>query len=92
MSIYPLLRCFIYFRYGQGPHRNTTDLPASGHRSPGGPGSPRLERAHSEPPGKFNERNVLALLVIQISRTGVDYTINSVKKAQKILGLRNKKK
>lgn len=48
-------------RYGQGPHRNTTDLPAGGHRSPGGPGSPRLERAHSEPPGKFNERRKFAV-------------------------------
>jgi len=39
-------------RYGQAQHSNTTELPAKA----AGTESPRLERAHSEPPGKFKQR------------------------------------
>jgi len=40
-------------RYGQAQHSNTTELPA---KAATGAESPRLERAHSEPPGKFKQR------------------------------------
>ena len=40
-------------RYGQ--HSNTTELPAKAAAA-AGTESPRLERAHSEPPGKFKQR------------------------------------
>jgi len=40
-------------RYGQAQHSNTTELPA---KAAAGNESPRLERAHSEPPGKFKQR------------------------------------
>jgi len=40
-------------RYGQAQHSNTTELPA---KAAAGTESPRLERAHSEPPGKFKQR------------------------------------
>ncbi len=36
--------------------RNTTELPGGGGRGPSGNESPRLERAHSEPPNKFTQR------------------------------------
>jgi len=45
-----------YGHQGQGG-RNTTELPA---KSTTGDSSPRLERAHSEPPNKFNQRLNLA--------------------------------
>jgi len=42
-------------RYGQTQHSNTTELPAKAAAA-AGTESPRLERAHSEPPGKFKQR------------------------------------
>ena len=42
-------------KYGGGG-RNTTELPARPTREAGGSESPRLERAASEPPGKFGQR------------------------------------
>merc|ERR1719225_152784 len=47
-------------KYAPGPHSRTTDLPAPAapQRGPpeAGPGSPRVTRAHSEPPKAFNQR------------------------------------
>ena len=43
-------------RYGQGPGRNTTELPAKATSAGQGSESPRLERAASEPPNKFKQR------------------------------------
>jgi len=46
-------------RYGQTQHSNTTELPAKAAAA-AGTESPRLERAHSEPPGKFKQRLTLS--------------------------------
>lgn len=50
-------------KYAPGPHSRTTDLPtatsaAASQRGPpeAGTGSPRVTRAHSEPPKAFNQR------------------------------------